>query len=1039
MTESPAADASEPNDHFLVTLGETRLLPHHSAPGAGLLPQGKALSLLTYLHCAPRRSASRDHLIDQFWSNMPEPAARQSLRQVIYRIRTALGGEVLSTPGDSLRLNISLDSDRDRFLAAVQGGRLIEAVDTYTGQFYPGFAAPGAVGFEQWVDLERTHLQAAFLRTVEAAVGQSLGRGDPATALQVATKACALVPAAQLAWRLLLEAQVVGNNRPELLATMERFEGRLCADGDQPDAESEALLARLRSQRTPAPEMAAGRPQPEMVGREPAFAALLGRWRSCNAGRGHTVLVKGAAGIGKTRLLHDLQQRIASLGGRVLAIRARPADRDIPFALAAGLAETAAALPGAVGVSPSTAAVLVELAPSISSRFRSTESRRRDLEELPRLRTLALVELLQSTTENAPLLLLVDDLHWADEASRQVLSSLAERIEELPVLLVVSGRPARPEWRAPPQATLIELQPLSPEQCEAMVASIAGGDPALCASLGQLLHDVSGGTPLLALSAVDVALERGLLTLRNDQWDAQDLPSLRQALSNRDVLEQLLDRLPAGGLPVLVALALAGRPLDEVALAAAAGQGDAAALLTALELRGLLQRMGEEWEVAHDRLADAALASADASTQAAIAGRVGRALFEREDASPAALRLAGRLLLRAGDRDGSVSFRRWLAASGRRRHWRDPRAAAQQFLGEDANPGDTRVLAASVPRLTRLVRGWPVHAGTVATLLLLGTLGTTGERLLTLTDPKAHSIRIIEPPSSRGFLFDSSSVGPDLGPAQVRNPIPTAVSFLDAQGRPTRRGPGSVEVRLMTEDTVVLEGPTILPTRWGRAEFRDLAVRGMGSFVLEVTAGTLPPARSGRLHASADGGGTRPRLQILSGTVNGQRITADSHTVRVPPGALLTGEVTLNALTTSRTAAVILGAIGLWGDRTTNFIPLQALPPHGESRVIVPLQDPNTWRFLKAPEAPGRYRMLLAFDAETEMRYIASWTNWITGEPEWFDGNDLADLTEDEIQTIRQAGLVLRPKVFVMPGNPDGRRRMPQLVVAAVIEVIVEG
>ncbi len=571
-----------------------------------------------------------------------------------------------------------------------------------------------------------------------------------------------------------------------------------------------------------------------------------------------------------------------------------------------------------------------------------------------------------------------------------------------------------------------------------MVASIASGEPGLCDELGRLIHQTSGGVPLLALAALDVALARGVLRLEDDQWIADDVEALRGVLTGGNLLEQLLADLPPNAVQVVMALALAGQALEERVLSAAATTSEIRALTGMLEQRGLLVRVDTRWEVAHDRLADAAIALASDGETGAVARRAGHALLSHPDPDAAALRLAGRLLLRGGDRAATVAFRRWLRAVNRRRYWRDPRTAAGEFLGDLGTPEAVRTLVGRVSPVRRLVRGWPVHAGTAAALLLLGTVGATGDRLLTLTEPKAHSIRITEPPSSRGFLFDSSSVGQDLDPTRIRNPIPTVVSFLDAQGRPTRRGPGSVGVRLMTEDTLVLEGPSVVPTRWGRAEFKDLVVRGLGSFVLEVTAGTLPPARSGRLHASTDGGGTRPRLQILSGTISGQRVTADSPTIRVPPGALLTGEVTLSALTTSRTAAVLLGAIGLWGDRTTNFVPLQALPPHGESRNIVPLRDPNTWRSLRAPDAPGRYWLLMAFDYETEMRYIASWTNWLTGEPVWFDGNDLADLTEEEIQAIRQGGLLHRAKVYMMPGNPDGRRQVPQPVVAAVIEVIVE-
>jgi DNA-binding SARP family transcriptional activator len=1031
---------ASPPDHTLrlVTLGDTRLLAHAADPGPGLVPQGKALSLLTYLHCAPRRSAPRDHLIDLLWSNAGGASGRQSLRQVVYRLRNTLGAAALDADRDSITLRLPLSCDRDAFLAAVRVGDHARAAELYTGAFFPGFAAPGAVGFEQWVDLERTHLQASFLRAAEAAIGSAIDHGDPAAGARLATRVLELVPSAQAAWRLLIRAQAAAGRPAEALAVADRLESLLAADDATPEVETRQLLARLRSLPGAEPVELAPRRQPDLLGREPIFASLLASWRASTGGRGQVITVHGAPGIGKTRLLQDFHQRLGSLGATVLSVRARPAERDIPYAFAAALADTLAGLPGSLGVSPSAAGILVELAPRLSSRFRHTQGPPRDPEEWLRVRSLALHELLQVTSEDSPLVLLVDDLHWADDASRQVLSAVAGRLGELPVLLVTGFRPMRPGWSVPNGTIDAELDPLSSDECEAMVASIASGEPGLCAELGRLVHQTSGGVPLLALAALDVALAHGVLRLEDDGWIADDVEALREVLTGGNLLEQLLANLSANAVQVLTALALAGQALDERVLSAASTTPDIGPLTGMLEQRGLLLRIGTRWEVAHDRMADAALAIASDGETCAVARRAGHALLSLPDPDAALLRLAGRLLLRGGDRAASAAFRRWLRAVNRRRYWRDPKAAAREFLGDLGTPEAIRSLTGRVSPVRRLVRGWPVQAGIAATLLVLGSIGATGDRLLTLTDPKAHSIRIIEPPSSRGFLFDSSSGGADPGPAQVRNPIPTAVSFLDAQGRPTRRGPGSVEVRLMTDDPVVLEGPTVLPTRWGRAEFKDLVVRGMGSFVLEVTAGTLPPARSGRLHASADGGGTRPRLQILSGTVNGQRVTADSNTVHVPPGALLTGEVTLSALTTSRTAATLLGAIGFWGDRTTNFIPLQALSPHGESRITVPLQDPNTWRFLRAPEAPGRYRMLLVFDAETEMRYIASWTNWITGEPEWFDGNDLADLTAEEIQTIQEGGVLHRPKVFVMPGNPDGRRRMPQPVVAAVIEVIVE-
>lgn len=1021
----------------LVTLGGTRLLPDPGAAGPGLVPQGKALALLTYLHCAPRRSAPRDHLIDLLWRS-GESSARQSLRQVVYRLRNALGEHALDAEGDVLALRIPLTCDRDQFLAKLHAGDHAAAIEVYAGPFFPGFAAPGAVGFEQWVDLERAHLRAGLLRAAEAGVGAALARGEALHAVALAARTLDHAPDAQIAWRLLIQAQVASGRHHEAGHTADRLEAWLTAEGDAQEGDTRRLLATLRRQPGPAAPEPVARRQPDLLGRESVFASLLAAWHASATGKGQVVAIQGAAGIGKSRLLEDFRQRLAALGASVLSVRTRPAERDIPYSLMAHLAEALAGLPGSPGVSPSTAGVLVDLAPGLSNRFHHTAGPARDPGELLRVRSFALHELVQVTADDAPVVILVDDLHWADEASRQVLNALAGRVADHPVLLVVCFRPMRPAWSPPEGALQIELEPLSAEDCGAMVASIAAGEPDLCAALGQLVHQSAGGVPLLALAALDLALERGVLRLEDGQWAADEPEALRSLLTDGNVVERLLGSLSAEARDLLLALAVAGQGLDAEVLGAAVAIADPGPVVDALELRGLLLRVGPRWEVAHDRLAEAAAAIASPGAEQLVARRAGHALLQRQDLGVAGLRLGGRLLLLAGDPAAGAAFRRWLANSAERRLWRDPDAAAREFLGERAEPGAIRALTRQVSPADRIIRGWPLQVGTAAALLVLGTLGATGDRLLTLTDPKAQGIRIIEPPSSRGFLFDSTSTGPGIVRSQIRNPIPLAVSFLDAEGRPTRRGPASVEVHLITQDTVMLEGRVVRPARWGRAEFEDLVARGAGSFQLEVRAGSLPPARSGRFYAGADLGGAIPRLQLLSGRINGQQILPDGPTIRVSPGATLAGEVTLHALTTARTAAMLLGAVALWGDRTSNFIPLHALPPHGETRATVRLRDPNTWRPLQAPGQPGRYALLFVLDAETEMRYIASWTNWITGRPEWRDGNDLADLSPDELETIRREGGLLREKVYPIVGEPDNRRRVNHRLVAAVLEVIVE-
>jgi hypothetical protein len=157
----------------------------------------------------------------------------------------------------------------------------------------------------------------------------------------------------------------------------------------------------------------------------------------------------------------------------------------------------------------------------------------------------------------------------------------------------------------------------------------------------------------------------------------------------------------------------------------------------------------------------------------------------------------------------------------------------------------------------------------------------------------------------------------------------------------------------------------------------------------------------------------------------------------VAPNTPLTGTIAVRVTTALQQAAVLFGAIPLWGDRRTNWIVLRSLPPHGEMEFEQPLRDGVDGRVLRAPSRPGRYRLLLVTGAETEMRFIASGTNWMLGAPVWFDGDDLADLPPSSIDSIVRIGYS-RWKRLIRP--VDGRPSPvtdPHLVTGTILEVEV--
>jgi hypothetical protein len=218
----------------------------------------------------------------------------------------------------------------------------------------------------------------------------------------------------------------------------------------------------------------------------------------------------------------------------------------------------------------------------------------------------------------------------------------------------------------------------------------------------------------------------------------------------------------------------------------------------------------------------------------------------------------------------------------------------------------------------------------------------------------------------------------------------------------------------------------------------SLSAGALGEFV--VRAEGFPPTRSRRLvFVRPDDRKDLDALRLLSGTINGQSIDSARTRVVVRPGAPLTGVVHIQSLTSATTAALLSGAVALWGDRRTNFLTLRALPPYGlDFKSSVELEDQSgSFRVLRAPMVPGVYHLVVLYAAETEFRFVASGTNWVLGEPKWNDGNDIADFTPGQIEELRTTGQTLQT---ILTRNPVGRQLVfdrlhrPGFVIDVVVE-----
>lgn len=368
-------------------------------------------------------------------------------------------------------------------------------------------------------------------------------------------------------------------------------------------AEGPEGLFRVR-EACPAPAQGA-----RWVGRRPQLASLLRRGRAVIHGTGSAVLIAGGPGMGKSRLVAEARRRLAPRldvweiragDGPVGEEQAGEESRGegVPLAPVAALLvellgvaerrEAEARLEGWSGLTADHRRALLALYPTEKDP-RATSG--------PEADPLPALEALIRSLAHAPLALVVEDMHRADEATADLVTRLAGLAGELPLLILVTGRPeGLPDW---PGALRLDLPPLSLDEAERLAASVAG--PAgLPPARREAVARRGEGVPLFVEEMARAWAAEG----------GADLPTGRLA----DLVTARLDRLGAAKRAAQLA-ALVGRGVSAAMLAAVDDRdpGTLATELDSLVAADLAQvqdtREGRFFRLKHDLVAEAVYAT----------------------------------------------------------------------------------------------------------------------------------------------------------------------------------------------------------------------------------------------------------------------------------------------------------------------------------------------------------------------------------------------------------------------------------------------
>ena len=312
----------------------------------------------------------------------------------------------------------------------------------------------------------------------------------------------------------------------------------------------------------------AAEPKSPFVGRESEYGQLLGLVAKLTAGTGQLVLIQGEAGIGKSRLMHEVVGYVQQHALATLATNCYEIERAIAYQPVIDLASQACeAVPEARlrMIAPILLAEIAALVPAMAARLPDLPPLSADFPEARQARLFhALVQLLDAVARSRQLIVVIDNIQWADDASLRFLHFFARQIANRPVLLACAYRDEELDdnehlagvvesLRGEAHTRHMTLRRLKPDDTEALLRRM--NDPKLSApGLAARLHRETDGNPFFLWSIMHSLSEGETIA-----GDASSLP-LPDAL--RDSVRARLARVPQEDRSLLDVAAVLGRRFD---------------------------------------------------------------------------------------------------------------------------------------------------------------------------------------------------------------------------------------------------------------------------------------------------------------------------------------------------------------------------------------------------------------------------------------------------------------------------------------------
>ena len=583
----------------------------------------KAVAMLAYLALTAERQ-SRDSLAALLWPEYDDRRGKAALRRTLSTLKSAVGDDCLAITREAIGLQADQHwCDVTQFQKHITANEWAQAAALFRDDFMAGFSLRDSIPFDEWQLINGETLRREMSGAVEALCRQQQSAGEFAAAISSGHAWMRMDPLREDAHRQLMLLYAISGQRNKALDQFRNCVRVLDEElGVAPLPETAALHEAIRDNQIAATTAAhqspgapddsppAPRPSPSpLIGREDELRQMGQLYRQINPD-GRLLTIEGEAGIGKSRLAEDFLYGLAMEGAAILSARCYEGENNLAYAsiiqiLRDGLRQSQAAA-NLSGVSPYALAEAGRLLPELlegqksllpPGGYETPGAQNRFYEGVGQV----LAALLKGSK---PGVFWLDDAHWLDSASLELILFLLRRWRDRPYLILLcwrtesvpAGHPLyhqAADLHRAGASEHVQLARFTPQEVRELLTAVM---PAFSPDLPDRLYLETEGLPYFVVEYLNALVQQKLPDGLKASWD---IPR-----TVRDLLSARLAQVDQTERQLLQTAATIGHAFEFDLLHGASGRSDeeTVASLETLVARGLLVEQTTNFDFSHAKL-----------------------------------------------------------------------------------------------------------------------------------------------------------------------------------------------------------------------------------------------------------------------------------------------------------------------------------------------------------------------------------------------------------------------------------------------------